>query len=238
MIKINLLESVTDRPRGGVAAVEEKVTNPVAQTILHSVIVAVLLFAGMGYDYFSAHWQKANAMAELQHQKQINDEMNAVNRERADLEKKVKEIQDRIDAIQKLRASQQGPSAVLASLRERVNAVPGLFLQSVEQKGDSLEIVGLSPDEAAVTRFGQSLEFSSGLFSNLNITTERKPAEMIKTSSANTPPAASPQSEDPNAPKPQVVAFTIKCSYKPPQQQSSQNSSPSNTPPANQVAQR
>src|SRR5438067_582772 len=83
MIKINLLESVTDRPRGGVAAVEEKVTNPVAQTILHSVIVAVLLFAGMGYDYFSAHWQKANAMAELQHQKQINDEMNAVNPERA-----------------------------------------------------------------------------------------------------------------------------------------------------------
>src|SRR5207253_8084312 len=149
-----------------------------------------------------------------------------------------KEIQDRIDAIQKLRASQQGPSAVLAALRDRVNSVPGLFLQSVEQKGDSLEIVGLSPDEAAVTRFGQSLEFSSGLFSNLNITTERKPADMVKTSASVAAPGTQPAAEDPNAPKPQVVAFTIKCSYSPPQNAQTQNSSPSNTPPANQVAQR
>ncbi len=233
MIKINLLESVTDRPRGGVAAVEEKVTNPVAQTLLHAAIVAVLLVAGMGYDYFSAQSQKAAANAELQRQKQLNDDMNAVNRERTELEKKVKEIQSRIDAIQKLRASQQGPSAVLASLRDRANSVPGLYLQSVEQKGNSLEIVGLSPDEAAVTRFGQSLEFSNGLFSDLSISTERKPADSLKNSNSVPPAGALPVAEDPNAPKPQVVTFTIKCNYTPPQQNQAQTS-----PPANQVAQR
>jgi len=229
MIKINLLESVTDRPRGGVAAVEERVTNPVAQTIIHAAIIAVLLFAGMGYDFFSAHLQKAAAMTELQNQKRINDEMNAVNRERAELEKKTQEIQSRIDAIQKLRASQQGPTSVLAALRDRANAVPGLFLETVEQKGDTLEITGLSPNEAAVTRFGQSLEFSAGLFSDLDIETERKQAEVIRTSL--TVP------EDVNAPKPDVVKFKIKCNYKP-QPQQAQNSAPSNTPPANQVAQR
>ena len=59
-------------------------------------------------------------------------------------------------------------------MRERIAMVPGIYLQSIEQKGESVEIKGNSPDESQVTQFGRSLEFSNGLFSNLNIETKRE----------------------------------------------------------------
>lgn len=205
MIKINLLDSVTDRPRGGVAVVEEKVANPRAQTLLMAMVVATLLALGMGYDLISARAKRDAAQSELEIQKRINDQMNAVNKERADLENKTKDIQVRIDAIQKLRASQQGPSAVLRAIKERFDATPDLYLESIAQKGNDLEIKGASPNETAITRFGQSLEFSSGLFTNLHIETQRQALSDAKFSAA--------EADDPGELKPEVVSFTIKCSY-------------------------
>ena len=107
MIKINLLESVTDRP-AGVAFVEDKVSSTRTQTFLLALTVMAFLVLGIGYDYVSANAQHETAVKELEKQKRINEQMNAVKREQADLEKKIADIDFRIDAIQKLRASQQG----------------------------------------------------------------------------------------------------------------------------------
>src|SRR3954467_1862728 len=191
MIKVNLLESVTDRP-SGVAFVEDKVSSTRTQTLLLVLTVVALLVLGIGYDYVSANAQHLAATKELDKQKRINDQMNSVKREQADLEKKLNDINFRIDAIQKLRGAQQGPGAVLAELKARFDAVPGLYLKSVEQKDGEIVIKGESPNEAAVTRFGQSMEFSSGLFTNLNIETERRFAELNKTSTGPTPTAPPP----------------------------------------------
>src|SRR6266404_5308622 len=142
-----------------------------------------LLVLGMGYDYVSANAQHETATKELEKQKRINEQMNVVKREQADLEKKIGDINFRIDAIQKLRSSQQGPGALLAEIKARFDSVPGLYLKSVEQKEAELTIKGESPNEAAVTRFGQSMEFSSGLFTNLNIETQRE----VKTAAGPAP---------------------------------------------------
>ena len=205
MIKINLLESIADRPTGA-AMVEARVTSPRVQTILMAFTVLGLFLVGAGYDYVSSRSAHAAATQELNNQKLINQQMLAVNKEQAELEKKVNDIQGRIDAIKKLRESQQGPSAVLREIKARFDAVPGLYLKSVEQKEGELTIKGLSPNEAAVTRFGQSMEFSSGLFSNLNIETQR---ELIQAEGAPAAPAAT----DKAAPAIEVVAFTLKCNY-------------------------
>jgi len=166
-----------------------------------------LLVLGIGYDYVSAHAQHDAATKELEKQRRINDQMNAVKREQADLEKKIADINFRIDAIQKLRASQQGPSAVLAEIKSRFDGVPGLYLRSVEQKDTELVIKGESPNEAAVTRFGQTMEFSSGMFTNLNIETERQTAKAVAPGQQD-----SAAQQDQSAP-PEVVTFTIKCNY-------------------------
>ena len=208
MIKINLLESVTDRPQG-VALVEEKVASPRTQTFLLALTVFGLVVLGMGYDYVSSNMARTAAQKELDTQKRINQQMIAIQKEQTELEKKSKEVQARIDAIKKLRESQQGPSAVLHEIKARFDAVPGLYLTSIEQKEGEITIKGESPNEYSVTKFGQSLEFSNGLFSNLNIETQREAAKLV----ADTKGSPAPAAVDANAIKPEVVVFTVKASF-------------------------
>src|SRR5512132_3580662 len=171
MIKINLLESITDRPTGA-AMVEARVTTPLVQTLLLALTVFGLLIIGISYDYVSANSGHRAAEAEL--------------------EKQPQDIQGRIDAIKKLRESQQGPSAVLRDIKTRFDAVPGLYLKSLEQKEGELTIKGESPNESSVTRFGQSLEFSAGLFTNLNIETQRETIQTQADKNSASPTANAP----------------------------------------------
>jgi len=228
MIKINLLESVTDRPTGA-AMVEARVATPLVQTLLLALTVFGLLVVGISYDYLSSNRDRRVAQAELENQRHINQQMLAVNREQAELQKKAQDIQGRIDAIKRLRESQQGPSAVLRDIKVRFDAVPGLYLKSLEQKDGELTIKGISPNEASVTRFGQSLEFSSGLFTNLNIETQRELAQ--GGGSDRSVPADSSglfqQAE--------VVGFTVKCGYAASKSQG-QAAANAAVNPANQIA--
>ena len=208
MIKINLLESVTDRPQG-VALVEDKVANPRMQTLLLALTVFGLMLLGMGYDYVSSNMAHTAAEKELANEKRINQMMIATQKEQEELEKKTKEIQARIDAIKKLRESQQGPSAVLQEIKARFDAVPGLYLVAIENKEGEITIKGESPNEYSVTKFGQSLEFSNGMFRNLNIETKREEAK----SSTPTSDSKTQAQNDPNIPKPEVVTFTVKANF-------------------------
>jgi len=217
MIKINLLESVTDRPQG-VAAVEDKVSSPRIQTLLLALTVFGLMVLAMGYDYVSANRAHTAAQNDLEKEKRINAMMLATQKEQTELEKKTKEIQARIDAIKKLRESQQGPTALLQEIKARFDAVPGLYLTSVENKDGEVTIKGISPNEYAVTKFGQSLEFSNGLFSNLNIETTREAAkqEAGKQEAAKQTVAVSGQTaavNDTTVTAPEVIAFTVKANF-------------------------
>ena len=91
MIKINLLESITDRPTGA-AMVEARVATPLVQTLLMFLTVFGLLIVGMGYDYVSSRSANTSAKAELENQRRINLQMLAVNKEQAELEKKAQDI--------------------------------------------------------------------------------------------------------------------------------------------------
>ena len=207
MIKINLLNSVTERQSGTVVAVDRKIGSPTSRFLLLSLVVGALLVAVMGWDVISSQMARTEAGHKLDEQKQLAAELETVMNEQKDLEQKISNIDARIEAIKKLRSSQAGPSAVLDAMRERVAMVPGLYLESVEQAGDQLTFKGNSPDESQVTQFGRSLEFSNGLFSNLNIETNR-----TEIANQNAPVKASAQGD---APKLQIVNFTIKCAYTP-----------------------
>ncbi|HEX8492593.1 MAG TPA: PilN domain-containing protein [Pyrinomonadaceae bacterium] len=235
MIKVNLLDSVTDRAKG-VAAVEERVANPRTQTMMLGLIVAGLLTLAMGYDYYSSRKDLDAAKQALATQQAINTQMIAVNKEKDELEKKTKDIQVRIDAIQKLRASQQGPGNVLRSVKERIDSIPGLYLESVEQKGGELTIKGSSPNESSVTRFGQSMEFSAGLFSNLSIETKREEVKLSATDAAA--PTTDANGEPIKGEAPEVVNFTIKCSYTPSAPESQSATPAAAVPATNQIAQK
>jgi Tfp pilus assembly protein PilN len=232
MIKVNLLESVTDRA-GGVAAVEARVTSPRGQGLLVLVVVAGLLLLGASFDWVSAHSSRNAAQQDLAHEQEVAARMDAITREMKELEKRTQDVQSRIDAIKKLRASQQGPVAVLSSINERLPKVADFRLESIEQKGDDLTVKGDSPDETAVTQFGRSMEFSSGLFTNVSIEIKRETLDV-------------PKEVTPDAPllkdtgKPTTVSFTLKCKYTPPAMNANAGQQPQPkgaTPPATQIAQ-
>lgn len=207
MIKINLLNSVTERQSSTVMAVDRKLSSGVSRLAMLSIATTALLAAVIGWDIISTQMAKAEAERQLAEQKTIAAELEIVMKEQRDLEQKIANIDTRIEAIKKLRSSQAGPSAVLVAMRERIAMVPGLYLESVEQAGDSLIFKGNSPDESQVTQFGRSLEFSNGLFSNLNIETQR---EDVQNQNVVLKPNA-----DPDAAKVQIVKFTIKTAYTP-----------------------
>lgn len=225
MIRINLLQSVTERSNETVRAVERKVGSPVSRLMLMSIAVLFMLAALIGFDIISTQRAKADAEQQLEEQKKLAAELEAVLQEQKDLEARIQNIDTRIEAIKKLRASQAGPSAVLEALRERIAMVPGLYLESVEQTGDQMTIKGNSPDESAVTQFGRSLEFSGGLFSNLNIETQRKE---VQPQQASAPPPGG------EAPKLEIVNFIIRCAYTPEKSGSSANSLPTTASSGNQ----
>lgn len=207
MIKINLLNSVTDRQNGTAAVVDRKVSSPTSRLALMSIVAAVLLAAVIGWDVISTQMAKTAAQAELDSQKTRAAELEVVMNEQKELEQKINNIDARINAIKNLRASQAGPSAVLDALRERIAMTPGLYLESVEQQGEKMIIKGNSPDEAQVTQFGRSLEFSNGLFSNLSIETQR--AEVTNQAVAQKTNASG------EAAMVKLVNFTISCAYTP-----------------------
>jgi Tfp pilus assembly protein PilN len=206
MIKINLLNSVTERQIGAAASVERKIASPSSRLLLMTVAVGFLLAAVIGWDVISTQMAKTEAERQLEEQKQIAAQLEGVLKEQKELEAKIQNIDLRIEAIKKLRASQAGPSAVLEAVSERIRMTPGLYLESVEQAGEQVTIKGNSPDESAVTQFGRSLEFSGGLFSNLNIETQRKEIQNQQVS------APAPGTE---AAKVEIVNFTIRCAYTP-----------------------
>jgi Tfp pilus assembly protein PilN len=210
MIKVNLLDSVTER-QSSAAVVEAKVANPAARFWMLGASVFALLGLAMVFDYYSASASQKKAEAELEKQQQIAAQMAAVNKEQADLEKKLKDIQARIDVIKKLRSSQQGPVSLLSDLNARLPKDPDFRLESIEQKGGELTIQGQSPNEYAVTEFGRSLEFSDGLFQNVSLEAARKEVTINKDDYS---PAEGPIDDKF---KPEVFTFTIKCKYGPSQ---------------------
>ncbi|HEX8337149.1 MAG TPA: PilN domain-containing protein [Pyrinomonadaceae bacterium] len=209
MIKVNLLDSVTERHQSSAAAVEEKVTNPAARFWMLGGAMGVLLGLAMFFDFYSAAASQKRAKADLEKQQQIAAQMAAVNKEQADLEKKLKDIQSRIEVIKKLRSSQQGPVSLLSDLNARLPKDADFRLNTIEQKGGELTIEGQSPNEYAVTQFGRSLEFSDGLFLNVGIEAQR---EAVEVNAADYTAADGPL--DPNF-RPVVFKFTIKCRYGP-----------------------
>ena len=220
MIKINLLNSVTERQGSTVMAVDRKVGSAGSRLLLLTLTVGFLLAAVIGWDVISTQMALADAERRFEEQKQIEKELEVVIKEQKELEEKIAAIDKRIQAIKKLRDEQKGPSAVLEAMRERIAMVPGIYLQSIEQKGDQVEIKGNSPDESQVTQFGRSLEFSNGLFSNLNIETKREEVQNQQT--------AAVQAGGKEAPKVNIVSFTVKAAYTPSKASSVNQAVPTN----------
>ena len=176
MIKINLLDSVTERQGGAVIAVDRKISSPTSKLLLMSVAVALFADGGYWLGISSARrWLKPKPKENWQNKNKSPPILKPLLKEMKDLEAKIQNIDSRIEVIKKLRDSQAGPRRFWKRCANELQWFPD-FISKPSNKPAircaSKAIHRMSGGYAIRSKFG----IFGGLFSNLNIETQRKDA--------------------------------------------------------------
>lgn len=217
MIKVNLLQNTVERT--SVDMVETAISSQGTQQFLLLMIALGACVVASVADYMLTVRENTRVKAEVQEQEKLAAQLQDLTKQAGELQNKNKAVEDRINAIQRLRADQIGPVRLLQMVDSRLPGDPNFRLKSIKQ-GDEKEnkqqrtlrangsevlfINGYSPTEEQVTAFAKNLEFSNGLFTDFRIGTKRVVNPELKAGTA-----------DPDLPAGQVIEFVIRCSYNP-----------------------
>lgn len=207
MIKVNLLHNSIERT--GVEAVETAISSRGTRQILLVLIAVGAGLAACVIDYVTTVRTNTRVRDELAVEQKTAAQLQELNKQVTELQSKSKAVEDRIAAIQRLRADQIGPLRLLQMVDARLPADRDFRLSAIKQDKDSVIIIsGYSPSEAKVTEFAQRLEFASNLFSRFHVET-RRVANPEKTGQGNKADAETDRPEN------EVVEFVIRCMYSP-----------------------
>ncbi|HWQ35858.1 MAG TPA: PilN domain-containing protein [Blastocatellia bacterium] len=204
MIKVNLLQNSVERT--SVDAVETAISSQGTRQILLVMIALGACIAACVADYVMTVRANTKARDEVAVEEKTAAQLQDLNKQVTELQTRNKAVEDRINAIQRLRADQIGPLRVLQMVDARMPVDKDFRLVSLKQDKDSMIIInGYSPSEAKVTEFARNLEFSSGLFTKFTIATKRI---------AN-PEREKARESEADKPENEAVEFVIKCAYSP-----------------------
>jgi Tfp pilus assembly protein PilN len=162
MIKVNLLKDPTARSH------RTSVMPKVSRTGPALVAFVLLLVGGMGGWYIYIHNQKSKLSNEKHDLLVKESRLQDLKKELARYEKIKLQKQKRIEVIEQLKEQQTGPvllmNHVLASIpRNRL-----LWLTSLNQNDDRVQIVGYSQQIEAIPDFMTNLS-KSGFFQNVDL---------------------------------------------------------------------
>lgn len=229
MIRINLLNSAVEN--SNLDVVENAISNRGTQQTVLLLIAAGACLLAIGLDWIVTKRDYSRVKSEVEAEQATADRLAQVTKQAKELQEKNKAVEERINAIMRLRAEQTGPLRLLQMMDGKMPA-DGLFrLTSITQtkaekdkKEDTFSIVGYSPNETQVTAFAKNLEFSDGWFTNFTVDIVRgSNPESGKEMNLPPPPVPTPAkgkapAKAPAPPKEvpkEVVRFTIKCAYSP-----------------------
>jgi type IV pilus assembly protein PilN len=148
MIRINLLPFRAARKR-----------ENIKRQISIFALVLLLLFAGMGYQYYDLSSELSEVKAE---QKKVKKELRSYNkilRKIKTLNKRIKALKAKLRIIKQLEKGKTGPVLLLDQIS---SAVPKnkLWISSLKQKKKSLRLTGTAMDNATVALFMDNLKRS------------------------------------------------------------------------------
>jgi type IV pilus assembly protein PilN len=148
MIRINLLPFRAARKR-----------ENIKRQISIFALVLLLLFAGMGYQYYDLSSELSEVKAE---QKKVKKELRSYNkilRKIKTLNKRIKALKAKLRIIKQLEKGKTGPVLLLDQIS---SAVPKnkLWISSLKQKKKSLRLTGTAMDNATVALLMDNLKRS------------------------------------------------------------------------------
>lgn len=161
MIRINLLGRARPRVRRRIA---------IAGTLQLALFLIPLVLA-IGALGVHNHL----VVGEITELQQKIDEANRQKLTMAQLQKEIKEfeekqaaLQTRLNVIEELRRSQKGPSQLLDALGDTVNRTETLWLTRLDERGTKITLEGVAGSVNAVANFITNLH-GSGFFQNIEI---------------------------------------------------------------------
>ena len=217
MIRINLLNSAVEN--SNLDAVESAISNRGTQQIVLLGIALGACLLAIGLDWIVTRRDHSRVKGEVETEQAHADRLLPLTKQAKDLQDKNKAVEERINAIMRLRAEQTGPQRLLQMMDGKLPADGQFRLTTIAQvkadkdkKDDIFTLTGYSPNEAQVTQFAKNLEFSDGWFTKFTLDIGRGINPELTKEGKPSPDAAKIALKDVSK---DVVRFTIRCAYNP-----------------------
>jgi len=162
MMKINLLgqEALQAKVVGGPSAAARQAT-------VFMVALAITL-GTVGFVYIYWSHQIKQEQAALAREQVRQKDLAAVKAQNQEYQRQLKTLEERVQTIQKLQASRQGPVDLMEGLGATVNTTHDLYLLQVTPEGNVLHIRGESRSVQAIAQFIKAL-MSSPRFGDVQL---------------------------------------------------------------------
>jgi Tfp pilus assembly protein PilN len=138
MIKVNLIRDQTGKKPTRAAR-----TLPTFSRIGFLMIATAVVVAGsLGAWWYAVTQDVHHLTAERERLRVENNRIQALKRQIAEFEKLKKLQESRIQVIEKLKEAQTGPVLLLNHVIQSIPRDSGIWLSTLEEKGDNISIVG------------------------------------------------------------------------------------------------
>jgi type IV pilus assembly protein PilN len=171
MIRINLLGQAKQKGKrsgGGGASPVVMESGPGGSPLTK--IVAVLLMAALlnaGY-WFWLDRQKQSIAVKMAEAVRQNQQLSEVKARYMERQREAENYKRRVDVIDQLRAGQTGPVELLNSIGDTVNNTEAVWLSSMKNTGNTIDLEGMALSTDAVANLITNLK-KSGNFKNVEI---------------------------------------------------------------------
>jgi len=168
MIRINLLGAPKPKSkRGASPAVTLEIGQPGSPKV--KILIMLVLAAGVNWWYWHELDRQSQILASrMQAAEQKNHELADVKARYLERQREVENYKHRVDVIDQLRASQSGPVELLNTIADTVNSSEAVWLNSMKDLGQSVDIDGMALSADAVAGLITNLQ-KTGRFQNIEI---------------------------------------------------------------------
>jgi type IV pilus assembly protein PilN len=169
MIRINLLGAPKPKnKRAAVSTAAVMEVGDVGSPKLKMVIVLVVAAALNLLYWYSLDKTKRDIAAQMQVAEQKNRELADVKARYLERQRQAESYKRRVDVIDQLRANQAGPVSLMNMIGETVNGTEAVWLNSMKDQGNSVDIEGMALSNDAVANLIGNLK-KTGYFRNIEI---------------------------------------------------------------------
>lgn len=169
MIRINLLGTTKSKSKHNSASSQAVMeVGDVGSPKLKVLIVLAVAVALNASWWFKLDHQKQDIAVRMQAAEQKNRELADVKARYLERQREAENYKRRVDVIDSLRAAQSGPVNLLNTIGDTVNGTEAVWLDSMQDQGNTVNIQGMALSADAVANLIANLQHT-GYFKNIEI---------------------------------------------------------------------